>query len=141
LQTAQTITPERDQQHPVTTAPRAESVAAPTQAERESRRRAGRRVMVIGGLAVVILGAALVGGTLPRLRQEKAVNTAAAQVAAAPPRVTVTVVRPAPPETDRVLPGNCLPLLEAAMYARTTGYLDKRLVDIGDHVKQGQLLA
>ena len=27
------------------------------------------------------------------------------------------------------------------MYARTTGYLDKRLVDIGDHVKQGQLLA
>ena len=44
LQAGQTVTLERDQQHAVT--------PAPAQAERESRRRAGRRVMVIGGLVL-----------------------------------------------------------------------------------------
>src|SRR5205823_10849610 len=42
---------------------------------------------------------------------------------------------------DRVLPGRSLPLLEAALYARATGYIKSRLVDIGDRVKEGQLLA
>jgi RND family efflux transporter MFP subunit len=45
------------------------------------------------------------------------------------------------PDAERVLPGNSLPLMEAGLYARTTGYLKRRLVDIGDHVKEGQLLA
>jgi RND family efflux transporter MFP subunit len=40
-----------------------------------------------------------------------------------------------------VLPGTALPLLEASLYARTTGYLKRRLVDIGDRVTEGQLLA
>jgi RND family efflux transporter MFP subunit len=42
---------------------------------------------------------------------------------------------------ERVLPANAQPLLDAALYARTTGYLKTRLADIGDRVKQGQLLA
>jgi RND family efflux transporter MFP subunit len=44
-------------------------------------------------------------------------------------------------EAERVLPGNSLPLEEAAMFARTTGFIKSRLVDIGDRVKEGQLLA
>jgi RND family efflux transporter MFP subunit len=40
-----------------------------------------------------------------------------------------------------VLPGTSSPLLEAAIYARTNGYLKSRLVEIGDRVKEGQLLA
>jgi multidrug efflux pump subunit AcrA (membrane-fusion protein) len=31
--------------------------------------------------------------------------------------------------------------LEASLYARTTGYVKRRFVDIGDRVKEGQLLA
>src|SRR5262249_61132921 len=57
------------------------------------------------------------------------------------PRVTVATARPAEPDAERVLPGNALPLLEASLYARTTGYVKRRLVDIGDRVKEGQLLA
>ena len=34
-----------------------------------------------------------------------------------------------------------MPLLEAALFARTTGYVNRRTVDIGDHVEEGQLLA
>ena len=41
----------------------------PSAAEGESRRRAGRRVLVIGALVVVALAGALAVGTLPRLRQ------------------------------------------------------------------------
>ena len=40
-----------------------------------------------------------------------------------------------------VVPGTTIPLTEAYVYARANGYLKKRLVDIGDHVHQGQLLA
>ena len=40
-----------------------------------------------------------------------------------------------------MLPGTCLPFLEAALYARVTGYLKERKVDIGDRVEKDQLLA
>ena len=106
-----------------------------------SRARAGRRLLVVGALAAVALAAALVAGTLPRWRQEQAVDDAAAVAAAAPPRVTVAVARPMAAENTRVLPGNALPLLEASIFARTTGYLKTRRVDIGDRATRGQLLA
>jgi RND family efflux transporter MFP subunit len=53
----------------------------------------------------------------------------------------VVTARTASPTAERVLPGDSHPLLEAAIYARTTGYLKSRRVDIGDHVKEGDLLA
>ncbi|HWE00720.1 MAG TPA: efflux RND transporter periplasmic adaptor subunit, partial [Bryobacteraceae bacterium] len=39
------------------------------------------------------------------------------------------------------LPGNTQPLIDAPIYARTSGYLSKWYVDIGTKVKAGQLLA
>ena len=39
------------------------------------------------------------------------------------------------------LPGTTSPYTTANIFARASGYIDKRNVDIGDHVKQGQLLA
>lgn len=105
------------------------------------RRRIGRRVVVIGAAVVVVFTAALVAGTVPRLRQQHKVDAAASDIAAAPQRVLVTTVRAMAPEAERILPGNSLPLMEAAMFARTTGYIKSRLVDIGDRVKEGQLLA
>jgi RND family efflux transporter MFP subunit len=104
-------------------------------------RRVGRRVLAIVAVVAVLMCGALIAGTLPRLRQQRKVNAAAAEVAAAPQRVTVTTVQAMAPETERVLPGNSLPLLEAAIFARTNGYIKRRLVDIGDRVSEGQLLA
>src|SRR5262249_52031293 len=57
------------------------------------------------------------------------------------PRVTVVTARAATPTAERVLPGSSQPLLETAIYARTTGYLKDRRVDFGDRVKEGDLLA
>lgn len=99
------------------------------------------RLLALGALMVVLFAGALVSGTVPRLQREREVNAAAAELAAAPPRTTVAVARLAPATAEQVLPGNALPLLEASIYARATGYLKTRLVDIGDRVKQGQLLA
>jgi RND family efflux transporter MFP subunit len=87
------------------------------------------------------LTGALAAGALPRVRREREVNAAAAEVSSAPPRVTVTAARRSALNSERVLPGTSLPLLEAALYARVTGYVKERLVDIGDRVKEGQLLA
>jgi RND family efflux transporter MFP subunit len=112
-----------------------------TDAAASSRTRAGRRILVIGIAAVIILAGALIAGTLPRLAQQNVVDAAAAQVASAPPRVNVAVAKSMAADAERVLPGTSLPLLEAAIYARTTGYLKTRLVDIGDKVTEGQLLA
>jgi RND family efflux transporter MFP subunit len=95
----------------------------------------------MGALIVVALSGALVAGTLPRLRQDREVSAAAASIAAELPRVTVVSARAKTTDAERVLPGNALPLFDAALFARTTGYVKARYVDIGDHVMQGQLLA
>ncbi len=55
----------------------------------------------------------------------------------------VAVVHPAPaaPGDDLVLPGQIQPWNNAAINARTNGYVRNWLVDIGDHVRTGQPLA
>ena len=40
-----------------------------------------------------------------------------------------------------VIPGNIQPFIDSPIYARTNGYLKKWYMDIGTHVKAGQLLA
>src|SRR5712692_9319130 len=105
------------------------------------RRWPGTRALGIGALAAVVLAGALTVGTLPKWRQTRTVDAAAAEAAAAPPKVTVAIAKRFAPNAERVLPGNSLPLMEASLYARTTGFLKSRLVDIGDRVKAGQLLA
>ena len=46
------------------------------------------------------------------------------------------------PEFSRLLlPGNITPVTEAPIYARASGYIVKRLVDIGDRVQAQQLMA
>jgi RND family efflux transporter MFP subunit len=106
-----------------------------------SRKRSLARPVAIAALVAVVLTGALTASTLSRTRQEQKVNDAAAEVAAGLPRVTVVVARSTASEAERVLPGSALPLLEAGLYPRATGYIKTRLVDIGDRVKKGQLLA
>src|SRR4051812_376125 len=95
----------------------------PTPAEAESRRRAGRRIVVLVVLLAVALGGAFAAGILPRLRQKQQLDAAAADASAQLPRVTVAVAKRVAPDAERALPGNSLPLMEAALYARATGYV------------------
>lgn len=55
--------------------------------------------------------------------------------------VRAVMSQTAPFEETGVLPGNIDAIQNASIYARVDGYLKRRLVDIGDKVKAGQLLA
>src|SRR6266581_5053784 len=108
-------------------------------AARQPQRRRGKGKMVLLGLLVV--GGLLALGIVPRLQQHALLATRQHEVDEG--RVPVTVVRPerAPATAEFVLPGNIQAIEETALYARVNGYLHERFVDIGAHVRTGQVLA
>jgi RND family efflux transporter MFP subunit len=57
------------------------------------------------------------------------------------PPVDAVVARAATVGQDLVLPGETAAWYESTIYARVNGYVAKWLVDIGDHVAKGQVLA
>jgi RND family efflux transporter MFP subunit len=56
-------------------------------------------------------------------------------------RVRTIQPKPGSPSEELVLPGNMEAFTDTPIYARTNGYLKRWYVDIGAHVKAGQLLA
>jgi multidrug efflux pump subunit AcrA (membrane-fusion protein) len=94
-------------------------------------------------LAIVLGAAAAVYllGYLPRERTTRQLDAAAVIRGITPPLVNAAVVKLAAKSTQLTLPGNITPITEAYIYARATGYLRQRYVDIGDHVRGGQKLA
>jgi RND family efflux transporter MFP subunit len=94
---------------------------------------------------VLVVAIALAGGIVYELAQRKeAQKTLAASVAgsaeAGPPAVLVGRVRIAPGEASMEIPGQTSALVETPVYARTDGYLKQRNVEIGQHVKKGDVL-
>src|SRR3954467_99477 len=81
------------------------------------------RVAALGALLAALVFGGLAAGTLPRQKQQRAVQEQATAAANQPPRVAVAIATRVAPDAERVLPGNCLPLTEIAVYPRTTGYL------------------
>ncbi len=92
-------------------------------------------LLAIAALAVIFFG------WLPRHRRTESINEEAKERTQALPRVQVERVRRAPPTSELAIPGTTLPYTEAHIYARASGYVSRRLVDIGDRVRAGQLLA
>src|SRR6266851_5597839 len=91
--------------------PPTDAVAQPD--VRHVPRRPGRSTLLgIGIVLAVILVGFLAAGTLPRLRREHELNAAASEAARTPPAVSVVVARNAPPNRERLLPGNSLALFE-----------------------------
>jgi multidrug efflux pump subunit AcrA (membrane-fusion protein) len=91
-------------------------------------------------IAVVVLTLALLLGGLPHYKRNKEVNARAEQQKNALPIVEVQVARTANSEQGLTLPGTVTPLRSAHIYARASGYLKSRYVDLGDTVRKGQLL-
>ena len=89
---------------------------------------------------VVLVGLAAVGWSVYVHRRA---NAALAQATESQAVIAVATTRPQPlaGTTELVLPGNLQANYEAPIYARTSGYLKRWLVDIGARVKAGQLLA
>jgi len=107
------------------------------------RGRAGHaRAVGLGLLALIAAaGGLLAAGVIPRKRLQAELEREAAEARDRVPAVRVAPVRRAAAEETLVLPGTARALLETPLYARTSGYLKKYHADIGDPVKQGQLVA
>ena len=92
-------------------------------------------------LAIVIVGAFFYF-FFTSVQKRKAIAKEAAEASAAQiTRVRVTKPFFAPDTAVLLLPGNVQGYRETYMYARVNGYVKNWYVDIGDHVKEGQLLA
>ncbi len=90
---------------------------------------------------LVVLLALFATGYLPRWQRDQSLVKAAEERKITLPLVTVAKARKAPATSDLTLPGNITPITEALIYARASGYLKRRLADIGDRIMAGQLLA
>ena len=92
-------------------------------------------------VAVLLVPLLLAIGIIPRvLRSREARDIVHASTVLVP---EVIAIHPqlAPAQTSLSLPGNLEPMYSASVFARTNGYIEKRFVDIGSHVKSGQTLA
>jgi len=104
------------------------------------RSTAGRMMgflLVLGCIIAVLF----VIGLIPKLMEKRDLANKAIQLGSAIPVVQTVVVTPAPFEESATFPSNIGAMQYATIYARVDGYLKSRVVDIGDHVKSGQLLA
>lgn len=92
-------------------------------------------------LGLAVFGVALVAvGTIPRLARERAALAAVSESPVIHPIVSLVHPQLGAPTSVLVLPGNIEPLYSAAIYARTNGYVERRIVDIGSKVRAGQVL-
>lgn len=90
-------------------------------------------------VVVVVVAAAFAFGYIEHHRAGGGIALPAADTG--PARVELTAVKVVQSDRALVLPGIAKPLEETKIYARVSGYVRKWLVDIGDHVKEGQALA
>jgi RND family efflux transporter MFP subunit len=104
-------------------------------------KRSHKRWLVLGSLAIALIVAAalLLSGIRSRVKARTTLRAETDHAAL----LAVSVVSPkrTAPAQEIVLPGNIQPFISSPIYARTNGYLKQWYVDIGAHVKQGQLLA
>ncbi len=101
----------------------------------------GRRTKRGAGIGLIVLAVCFVIVTIVRLLHAHSVARAGETAYSTPPPVDVVIARPSSAGQDLVLPGETGAWYESTIYARVNGYVSKWLVDIGDHVKKGQVLA
>jgi RND family efflux transporter MFP subunit len=104
----------------------------------DGQSRWGGRLFALGAFLLLAGGLAL--GASRYYAQYREVMATAEQVRDFVPDVRVATVRASPHTIVVTLPATTAAFADANIYARATGYIEKRNVDIGDHVKSGDLL-
>jgi RND family efflux transporter MFP subunit len=99
------------------------------------------RARLLGLGVLLILVSAVAAGAWSHLSQYRQVKAAADQQRDFVPTVRVAAVQAAGSDLVVSLPGTTSAFAAANIFARASGYVDQRNVDIGDRVKTGQLLA
>ena len=96
---------------------------------------------LFGLSALLLLIAGLTFGGWRYYAQQRDTLAEAAQRQSLVPTLRTAVVKPGDPTMLVSLPGTTSAFATANIFARASGYVGKRNVDIGDPVKQGQVLA
>jgi RND family efflux transporter MFP subunit len=105
-------------------------------------RKAGARpILVFFAVLAIVIATTIVAGLLPRLSRQKGLLAASQELGARKPVVIASPAHLAAAKDTIDLPGDLQAMVESAIFARADGFLRTRLVDIGDHVKTGQLMA
>jgi RND family efflux transporter MFP subunit len=105
------------------------------------KRRHGYGGALLGAGALLFLIGGLGAGTWRQYQAEAAVAATAQQSRALVPNVRVAEVRASNSKITVTLPATTTAFEAANIFARTSGYVEKRYVDIGDRVKAGTVLA
>ena len=92
----------------------------------------GASLLLAGGLSLGVWG---------KISQQQQVTATAERARDFVPSVRVATVEASPGTLSVTLPGTTAAFAAANIFARATGYIATRNVDIGDHVKAGELLA
>lgn len=108
-------------------------------AEGKPNRRSG--AAVFGSAVLLLLVGGLVAGGWRHYQAERDLAATAVQARTFVPDVRVATVRASDSKIDVTLPATTTAFEAANIFARTSGYVEKRYVDIGDRVKAGALLA
>ncbi len=87
------------------------------------------------------MSVALPFGVVPRMLQAQELDHISQRVEQQLPAVSTAQIVVAPAQRTMSLPGAIEAIVDTPVYARTSGYVSKRFVDIGDRVSSGQLLA
>jgi RND family efflux transporter MFP subunit len=91
-------------------------------------------------IGLLILAALFLVGFFPKYLNNKQLNSDAKAVSTTAPEIQIVTPRMAA-SADITLPGSVDAIQETSTQSRTTGYISKLYVDIGSHVKKGQILA
>ncbi len=94
-------------------------------------------VLVVVGVLLIV---GVVFGVLKRQTHDQALAATADDESSRAPVVNVGHVRQSGAKSTIELPGNLVAREETPLFARVDGYLKRRPVEIGDHVKKGDLL-
>jgi RND family efflux transporter MFP subunit len=90
---------------------------------------------------VVLMVIAFLAGYVPLQKREATLRAETAAQERGLPRLVVMRIERGPDQNEIKLPGTMQAVMEAPILARADGYLKRRLVDIGDRVRSGQVLA
>jgi RND family efflux transporter MFP subunit len=125
---------------------RSENESLRRQLEEQKHGHAEKKPSAWTALVVLLLLAALAvagyyWGYLPRQKREMVLAAESQNQTDSLPVVNVTPVTRSASTDSLVLPGNIQAVTEAPVLARASGYVKKRIADIGDRVTAGQVLA
>src|ERR1700761_8476593 len=113
---------------------------SPAEPQRKSFRRFGGG-SIVGMALLLLLPGGLVAGAVRHYKAGQDAVATAKQRSEFVPNVRVAQIRPSDGVMTVSLPATTTAFEAANIFARTSGYIEKRYVDIGDHVKAGALLA